>query len=129
MVTSILGNKVLLVEDEPINQALIGSMLESSGYNFDLAKNGTNAFKLATTNIYQLILMDIGLPDINGIDVTRKIRSKDKNQKQAPIVALTSHTDEETKDKCLASGMNEFANKPINKDSLCSIIRKYLDKH
>lgn len=122
-------NKILLVEDEPINQLLVGSMIKSSGYSFDLAENGLNAFRLATNNIYQLILMDIELPDINGMEVTRKIRRKNKAQKQVPIVALTSCANKKVKDKCFASGMNGFASKPISRERLCFLIGEYVNKN
>lgn len=117
---------ILLVEDEPINQIVVGMMLKKAGYAFDLAENGLEAFKLATSHVYKLILMDYELPDMTGIEVTCKIRGNGDPQKHVPIVALTSHTDKKTKDQCFKSGMDGFANKPISQDALCTIIHKYI---
>lgn len=117
---------ILLVEDEPVNQLIVGAMLKNAGYKFDLAENGKDAFELARRHLYKLILMDVELPDMTGIEVTFKIRSNGEPQKHVPIVALTTHTDKKTKDQCFKSGMNGFANKPINKKDLCSIINKYI---
>lgn len=121
----IKNNKILLVEDEPVNQMVITMMINRAGYLCDLAKNGSEALKLATTNLYKLVLMDIELPDMNGIDVTYKIRKNGKPQRHVPIVALTSHTEEDIKDKCRKSGMNGFANKPIKQNDLCLLIHQY----
>lgn len=123
--TAINNSTILLVEDEPINQIVVGMMLKNAGYTFDLAENGLKAFKLATSHVYKLILMDYELPDMTGIEVTSKIRSNDP-QNHVPIVALTSHTEQKIKDQCFKSGMDGFANKPINQADLCSIINQYV---
>lgn len=119
-------NTILLVEDEPINQLVVGSLLKKAGYNYDLAENGQDAFQLASSHLYKLILMDIELPDMTGIEVTYKIRGNGEPQKHVPIVALTSHTDKKTKDQCFQSGMDGFANKPISQSDLGAIIHKYI---
>ena len=116
---------ILLVEDEPINQFVVGEMLKKAGCAFDLAENGIEAFKLATSHLYKLILMDYELPDMTGIEVTSKIRSSDP-QNHVPIVALTSHTEQKIKDQCFKSGMDGFANKPINQADLFSLINQYV---
>ncbi len=115
---------ILLVEDEPIPMLIHQLMLADLGYKkVDTAKNGQQALCLSA-NQYDLILMDIGLPDLNGFEVTSNIRQKEYSNKQAYIVGLTAYSLEEIKNKCLMTGMDEVISKPITAVQL----RQLLDK-
>ena len=81
--------KILVVEDNPVIQFVVSSMLEELGYRFDIAKDGQTAIEFAHTNNYSLILMDIDLPDISGIQVAEQLFSS-KSTRGIPIVAMTS---------------------------------------
>ena len=95
--------KLLVVEDNPVIQFAITSMLEDLGYLFDTAKDGASAIKLALeNNDYSLILMDIDLPDMSGIQVTEVLLSL-QNTQYVPIVAITSHTEPEYIKRCVAA--------------------------
>jgi len=103
--------KILLVEDERIAQIVNKMLLEELGYRLDIAENGQQAFDMAQSNDYCLIFMDIGLPDINGIEVTLKIRGCEK-ARRIPIVALTAFMQADLEEKCLAAGMDQVLTKP-----------------
>jgi len=103
--------KILLVEDERIAQIVNKMLLEELGYMITIAENGQQALDMAQKNDYSLIFMDIGLPDMDGIEVTLKIRNREKTQR-IPIVALTAFMQADLKEKCLAAGMDQVLTKP-----------------
>ena len=122
VVTSKKRPSVLLVEDSPIVQVAHRAMLKSIGCRVDVARNGAEALQLSE-NKYDIIFMDVGLPDISGIEVTAKIRGRDSNNKNSvPIVALTTHEESDIHKQCLEAGMNKVEMKPISLDKLKKII-------
>ncbi len=104
--------KVLLVEDEPLVQKIQYLMLKEIGCNVYLTKTGLQTLNLCYKNHYDIIFMDIGLPDINGIEVTKKLRANKNNN--CKIIALTAFIDKKIHSECLAAGMNMVEIKPIN---------------
>ncbi len=117
--------KVLVVKDNEISSEVIATILENAGYAIDVAKNGADALNLYTTNDYAFIFMDVGLPDCDGLAVTRQIRKFSARDKHVPIIALTAHSDEQTREVCLSAGMNDFLTKPIDPKLLLTIVTKY----
>jgi len=113
--------KILIVEDNLINQKVAQLFLENLGYEADIAANGQQALAIFNRG-YALILMDLGLPDMDGIEITKKIRERDKH---IPIIACTA-SGENYKAKCLAAGMNDFIIKPILLDTLKTLLAKFL---
>lgn len=105
---------ILLVEDVIIGQKMAIIVLEQLSLNLhiDVAASGTDALKYAEKNQYDAIFMDLGLPDISGIDVTKQIKAIKKN-KNVPIIALTAHNDKKIREECVVSGMTEFIEKPL----------------
>ncbi len=118
--------KILLVEDNLINQRVTSHLLNELGCSFDIADNGILAIKLYKKNAYDLILMDVGLPDMDGYTVTQKIRSLEKKDKHIPIVALTAYASENDRQKCLNSGMDNVLTKPINRTGLMNMLSAWL---
>jgi CheY-like chemotaxis protein len=114
--------KILVVEDNAINQKVARLLLESKGYTVEIAATGKDAVYLATTHKYSLILMDLGLPDIDGLEATRQIRKVDA---AIPIIALTANG-KDFRRQCLEAGMNDFELKPFLIESLKEKIEKYL---
>jgi len=110
--------KILLVEDNLINQRVAIEMLTQLGYQVDIADNGISAIEKYLNDDYKLILMDVGLPDMNGFNVTQKIRASKSKPYRIPIIALTAYASEKDKEKCLAAGMDGVITKPITMDSL-----------
>lgn len=122
--------KLLVVEDTAIARKIIQVTLAPLGYSIDMAVDGKEAIKLFTENSYDFVFMDLGLPDMNGIEVTKKLRKLEKERGSSiiPIVALTAHHTEEDKDRGLAVGMQEFILKPLSKEVAQATINKYVNK-
>ncbi|MCE9519521.1 MAG: response regulator [Verrucomicrobia bacterium] len=118
--------RVLLAEDQPMNQKLGRMMLSKLGYQADLAENGRQAVDMMTQNNYDLILMDLHMPDLDGIDATREIRGNFLLSHQPVIIALTGHSLAGVKESCQDAGMNDFLSKPVSIDDLREVIVRNL---
>jgi signal transduction histidine kinase/ActR/RegA family two-component response regulator len=121
------GVRVLLAEDEPINQEVSRGLLEDIGLRVDLATDGAEAVDLAARNRYDLILMDMQMPNMNGIDATRAIRAQAQNA-ATPILAMTANAFEDARQACLAAGMDDHVAKPIDPDRLFEVLLKWLER-
>lgn len=116
--------KILVVEDNLLNQKLAGFMLSDWGIPYTISANGKIALEDLKHNSYDLILMDIQMPELNGHETTQYIRKTLKLG--LPIIAMTAHAMPGEKEKCLSSGMTEYISKPINEVELFNIIAKHL---
>lgn len=105
--------RVLLVEDHPVNQAYAREALMSLGCLVDLANNGREAVELARRSEYDLVLMDCQMPELDGWEATRQIRANERPGRRQYIVALTAGAYEGDRERCMASGMDEFLTKPF----------------
>lgn len=120
--------KILLVEDNPINQLICKSLLKEKEIEPDLAEDGATALELASTRFYDLILMDIMLPDIGGKEVTSIIRGLANKQKsEVPILALTANAMKGDSEIYLKAGMNDYLSKPYTEDELFTKIAETLN--
>ena len=119
------GYRVLLCEDNEINQEVAMTLLQDVGILVDLAENGLEAIHKAPNGKYDLVLMDMQMPVMDGIEATRHMRVL-PNCGQLPIIAMTANAFSEDKQRCIAAGMNDFVTKPVNPDVLYSVIAKWL---
>jgi signal transduction histidine kinase/CheY-like chemotaxis protein len=117
--------RVLLVEDIVTNQLVTATMLRRRGHMVDIAANGTAAIHAAATAPYDLILMDIFMPGINGIEATRSIRAINAITATVPILALTANTGSGERAECLAAGMNDMLSKPVELPALIEALARY----
>jgi len=118
--------KVLLAEDNIINQKLAVKMLADAGFDVDTANSGTEALKKLQDKKFDIVLMDIQMPDMDGFMVTTEIRKSDLPFSNIPIIAITAHAIPGYKEKCLEAGMNDFISKPVSADALVSKINSLL---
>jgi CheY-like chemotaxis protein/anti-sigma regulatory factor (Ser/Thr protein kinase) len=108
---------ILLVEDNPINQRVATEMLAQVGIRVETADNGLSAISSIKKKCYDAVLMDVQMPEMDGIEATRIVRSE-LNMQELPIIALTAHTMAGDRDRCLDAGMNDYLPKPIDRASL-----------
>ncbi|MGF1609450.1 MAG: response regulator [Kiloniellales bacterium] len=109
------SHRVLLVEDNKVNQKLALALLCRSGYQVDLANNGLDALRAVQTADYDVVLMDVQMPEMDGLEATRQIRALNKPFAQVPIVAMTANAMKGDRERCLQAGMNDYISKPIDR--------------
>ena len=119
------GARLLLVEDEPLNREITLSLLEDTGLVLDIAEDGQEALDLSQQQRYDLILMDMQMPRMNGIDATQAIRKQSLNR-DTPILAMTANAFHEDRAICLAAGMDDFLSKPVAPEVLFETIHRWL---
>lgn len=121
------SQRILVGEDNPINQRVIFELLTRRGYRVDIATNGHEVLDKYLNEAYDLILMDIELPGLNGYEVTKRIREiEERKGMRTPIIALTAYSFEEYKEKSIEAGMDDFLSKPVSPMKLIEIVRKYI---
>lgn len=106
--------RVLVAEDNPVNQKLAKVILQKAGYSVTLVNDGLEAVSALRTAEYDLVLMDVQMPGMDGLAATQAIRAEEGNRKHTPIIALTAHAIQGDREKCLKAGMDEYLTKPIN---------------
>lgn len=109
---------VLVAEDNPENQIIIRDILDAGGHHVDVVANGREAVRAAQPGKYDLILMDVRMPVMDGFEATRKIRAKLNGNRHVSIVALTAHAMQGVREKCLAAGMDDYISKPFTIDQI-----------
>lgn len=121
------SKKILLVEDDLVSQFYIKTLLSESGFDVQAVNNGKDALYLFEKEKFDLIILDIQIPIINGIEVSKKIREKENSQKKkTPIIALTAYAYEEDKRLFIDSGMNFCITKPIDESLFLETIFKLI---
>jgi CheY-like chemotaxis protein len=116
---------ILLVEDDPLNQDVAQIMLNHLGFQPDLAANGLEALQALKKRRYDIILMDLKMPVMNGLDATKAIREKLPPVDQPHIIAITAYAMTYDREKCIRAGMDDYLSKPITLEDLKEIISRY----
>ncbi|MBT4769366.1 MAG: PAS domain S-box protein [Rhodospirillaceae bacterium] len=119
------ATRILLAEDSPTNQMVARSFLEHAGYHIDCADNGKLAVKAIEEGAYDLIMMDISMPEMDGYAATAAIRCMTGGKENTPIIAITANVMEGDREKCLSAGMDDFIGKPFDKESLLEIVERW----
>jgi CheY-like chemotaxis protein len=118
---------ILIAEDNVINQMLISTILAQEGYKTFIAENGVEAVEELAKNEYDLILMDLMMPEMNGYEATEFVRKNMQEPKKSiPIIAVTADVTTDVKAKCLTTGMNDYISKPYTQKELIALIQKHI---
>lgn len=120
------GKRVLVAEDSRANQMVIASILETMNFSVDVVSNGIEAFTAATSLPYDLVLMDVQMPEMDGLSATRQIRRFGGDAKKLPIIAVTAKAFREDVQECMSAGMTDYLSKPIQVDKLVSTLTKWV---
>lgn len=118
--------QILLVEDNAVNQKVVLAILSKRGFHVEIASNGLEALLAVQKSVFDLVLMDVQMPYMGGIEATRKIR-EELGLRQLPIVAMTAHAMTGDRERCIAAGMNDYVSKPVNPATLVHTIMRYID--
>ena len=114
--------RILLVEDNPANQKLATYILQDRGHTVEIAGDGQEAICLTEQNRYDVILMDVQMPGMNGLEATAVIRKRECGGSRVPIIAMTAHAMQEDRERCLAAGMDGYISKPINAQEMIGLV-------
>ena len=120
--------RILLADDSPANQMVAMAMLRDSGCSVDCVNNGLEAVEAVRTLPYDLVLMDISMPEMDGLEATKAIRSLPGDNGRIPVIAMTAHAIVGDREKFLHAGMNDYISKPITKHRLYEILDQWLSR-
>ncbi|MEA2068669.1 MAG: response regulator, partial [Verrucomicrobiota bacterium] len=121
------GTRVLLVEDNLVNQKVATAILKKAGCEVDTADNGQDAIQQVRQESYDVVLMDCQMPVMDGFEATARIRSMHGSLGKIPIIAITAHAMKDDKQKCIDGGMDDYIPKPVSRQALIDLINKYTD--
>ncbi len=121
----VAGGRVLLVEDNVINQQLTEELLRNVGIDVEIADNGQQSIDMLNRSSFDLVLMDVQMPVMGGLEATTLLR-KDERHSELPIIAMTAHALRGIREECLNAGMNDYITKPINPTELLSVIARWI---
>jgi CheY-like chemotaxis protein len=126
---AVAGRRILLAEDNRVNQALAVRLLQKRGYTVVVAGNGREALAALETQTFDLALMDVQMPEMDGLEATAAIREKEKTTAtRLPIIALTAHAMKGDEARCLVAGMDGYIPKPISSRTLFETLEKHLGR-
>ena len=120
------GRRILAVEDDAVGRELVETILRGAGYLVDTAADGRSAVEAVGGGGYDLVLMDVQMPGMDGLGATRQIRSNEREGQRVPIVAITAYALEEERKRCLEAGMDDFVTKPIEPESLVNTVLRWV---
>ncbi|MDO9118980.1 MAG: PAS domain S-box protein [Nitrospira sp.] len=118
--------RLLVVDDNPVNQKVAVKMLEKLGYRVDVASNGNEALAALTRHHYNLVFMDCQMPELDGFETTKMIRTHEQPGTRLPIIAMTANAMAGDREHCLASGMDDFVSKPVKSQDLHRVLTQWL---
>jgi two-component system sensor histidine kinase/response regulator len=118
--------RILLAEDNPMNQKLAVALLKKAGYTVDAVENGKLAVEALNRKYYDLVLMDVQMPEMDGFEATKAIREKKDERRNIPILAMTAHAMKGDRERCLGAGMDDYVSKPIEPQELLDAIKKWV---
>ncbi len=122
-----LGLRILLAEDNSINQKLAVILLQKAGYSVDAVETGAQVLKKVQDSLYSAVLMDVQMPEMDGLEATRRIRELEKETSwRIPIIAMTAHAMQGDRERCLEAGMDDYVSKPLEPKVLFNVLERWV---
>lgn len=124
--------KILVVDDDLINQRIMASLIKRKGWNSEVAASGQECLQRLARDRFDLILLDIQMPEMDGFktaELARRLETQQHNRPYTPIVALTAMRQDDTRQRCLAAGMDDHLTKPVNTEQLYAVIDRLLSRN
>ncbi|AWJ92459.1 response regulator (plasmid) [Azospirillum baldaniorum] len=123
------GGRLLVVDDSPTNRLLTAALMRKVGFTVDTADGGAEAVAsvAAAEAPYDAVLMDVAMPEVDGIAATRAIRTMTGPRAAVPIIAVTAHGFAEDRDRCVVAGMNDYVPKPVRRPELLAALKRWLE--
>ena len=125
------GGRVLVVEDNTVNQIVAVRLLQNLGYKCDVAANGVEAIQALLSLPYDVVLMDCQMPELDGFQATLRIRELEKTgelQTHIPIIGLTANAMQEDRERCARAGMDDYVTKPVSVEQFARVLRRWAKK-
>jgi len=119
------AGRILLVEDNPVNQRVAAELLRRRGYEVATATNGREALEAIERALFDAVLMDIQMPEMDGLEATRRLRA-DARFADLPVIAMTAHAFKGDRDRCLLAGMNDYVAKPVRADQVAAVLERWI---
>jgi signal transduction histidine kinase/ActR/RegA family two-component response regulator len=120
------GLRILVADDNPVNQKLVSRVLEKFGHVAAVVNNGREAVEAACTGDFDVILMDVEMPEVDGFEATALIRATERSRRRVPIIAMTAHAMAEDRQRCLDAGMDDYLTKPIARNELAAVLARVI---
>ena len=121
-----LQGRILVVEDHPVNQKMLAHQLREMGLQYAVAASGAQALDMLEKEMFDLVLMDWQMPEMDGLDATRQIRRLPTDVRHIPVVALTANANTDFRETCLAAGANDYLSKPYTEAALAALLKQWL---
>jgi two-component system, sensor histidine kinase and response regulator len=121
-----LSGRILVAEDNLVNQKVVMTLLRNLGLQYHLVSSGVRVLEAISRGQYDAILMDLQMPDMDGIEATAAIREREESGRRIPIIAMTAHAMKGDRDRCLAAGMDDYLSKPVRMAQLSATLQKWL---
>ncbi|MFP5418265.1 MAG: response regulator [Gammaproteobacteria bacterium] len=123
-----LEGRILVVEDHPVNQKVLAHQLREAGLQYGIATSGRQALKMLETERYDLVLMDWQMPEMDGLEATRRIRDLPTDRRNIPVIALTANANSGFREACLEAGASDYLSKPYSESALTALLAQYLPR-
>ena len=118
---------VLVVEDSPVNRLVTVRVLERAGFRVHVVNDGSEALEALSSQLYDAVLMDCQMPNVDGYEATRELRRREDGARHTPVIAITAHAMTDDRERCLAAGMDDYITKPVRSHALVDMLRRWTE--